>query len=228
MDLTELKRFVDDKLAVNSTENRWSLLHTFYSHLLKELIYSLLSNQADLEEVASRSYFHKNGFLKILLLDQRPKYSVRLHIWPSSTFNDTHIHDHPWEMSTMVLKGEYSWHIFKLRNSNQPTNYSAYQCKYLDDYSGHSFSFDSNVRVQQEKTIDLKAGLPVELSSGEYHKVVKSNVLPADSIVITGGSECFIAKVVTSENLSCREKLLNKPVTYEFLKERLHSLIGRY
>lgn len=56
------------------------------------------------DEIADRSYWHPNGFIK-LVLDERPRWGqVRLHIWPE-TSDDDDVHSHAWNYASVVIGG---------------------------------------------------------------------------------------------------------------------------
>jgi hypothetical protein len=60
-------------------------------------------------DVAKRSYWHPNGFAKIVLhTGVEPEFRVRLHVWPSSdtvSRGESNPHSHRWEFASHVLTG---------------------------------------------------------------------------------------------------------------------------
>jgi hypothetical protein len=58
-------------------------------------------------EVARRSYWHFNGFAK-LVLEVNPGHKVRLHVWPAGRgrLGESNPHGHRWNFVSMVLCGE--------------------------------------------------------------------------------------------------------------------------
>lgn len=82
MTLVEFEALASENLSINNEESRAEFLRLLSTGLLVNVIDSLLGNERELNEVANRSYYHSNGFLKIVLIEKRPKYSVRFHIWP--------------------------------------------------------------------------------------------------------------------------------------------------
>lgn len=67
------------------------------------LISSLIQSPELLAKIAARSYWHGNGFLKVVLLDQG--YKLRLHIWFAGTSCEENIHSHRWGFASHVLTG---------------------------------------------------------------------------------------------------------------------------
>ncbi|RSM38468.1 hypothetical protein DMA12_32695 [Amycolatopsis balhimycina DSM 5908] len=60
-------------------------------------------------EIAKRSYWHPNGFAKIVLhAGVEPEFRVRLHVWPRSetpSRGESNPHSHRWEFASHVLAG---------------------------------------------------------------------------------------------------------------------------
>ena len=67
------------------------------------LLSSIIQSPALLKTIAARSYWHGNGFLKVVLLDQG--YKLRLHIWFAGTSCEENIHSHRWGFASHVLTG---------------------------------------------------------------------------------------------------------------------------
>lgn len=67
------------------------------------LLSSISQSPALLEQIAARSYWHGNGFLKVVLLDKG--YKLRLHIWFAGTSCEENIHSHRWGFASHVLTG---------------------------------------------------------------------------------------------------------------------------
>lgn len=60
-------------------------------------------------EIAKRSYWHPNGFAKIVLhTGVEPEFRVRLHVWPPSetpSRGESNPHSHRWEFASHALAG---------------------------------------------------------------------------------------------------------------------------
>jgi hypothetical protein len=70
-----------------------------------------LSQDADaVRAVARRSYWHPNGFAKLVLhTSAEPEFRIRLHVWPKSakpSRGESNPHSHRWEFASTVLAGE--------------------------------------------------------------------------------------------------------------------------
>jgi len=60
---------------------------------------------SDLEAIAARSYWHPNGFAKLVLEDDHDQGQLRLHVWPVLPDEDD-IHGHAWRYESVVVGGE--------------------------------------------------------------------------------------------------------------------------
>jgi hypothetical protein len=57
------------------------------------------------EAVAGCSYWHPNGFIK-LVIEERPGWGqLRLHVWPTARADDD-VHDHAWQYESVVVGGD--------------------------------------------------------------------------------------------------------------------------
>lgn len=228
MTLTEFEVLASKKLTNNNEKTREELLHLLNTGMLRKLIENLINNPRELDEVARRSYCHNNGFFKVLLLDKRPRYSVRFHIWPEQPFQECDIHNHPWDMSGLVLNGSYEWPIYILEHTQENNNcFSLYECHYFKDYSGHLFCKNGNVKIIEIGKHNLQQGDIFRLLSTQYHSVKKNNSMLADSIVITGYSEVLNADVISSREITCNTDMYNTSVDSSILREKLLSFMDR-
>ena len=228
MTLIELEALASEKLSKNNKESRDSFLRLLNGGLLKNVIVNLLGNDRELTEIATRSYYHNNGFLKILLIDKRPKYSIRLHIWPTESFQAPDIHNHPWDMTGLVLNGHYEFPVYTINQTSKCSeSLNLFECRYLKDYSGHSFHKLDKVILNQVDSLNLQQGDIFQFFQSQYHSVRKENSLPAESIIITGNSSKTIARVITHRKIICNTIFKNDPVNICFLKNKLSLFLDR-
>ena len=69
----------------------------------------LAADDAAVAEIAKRSYWHPNGFAKIVLHTAvEPEFRIRVHVWPRSetpSRGESNPHSHRWEFASYVLTG---------------------------------------------------------------------------------------------------------------------------
>ncbi len=217
---------VGTKLKMNTTESRKEVLLLLKSELLRSAIELVINDSVLLKEVSNRSYFHKNGFLKVLLIDMRPKYSVRLHIWPTEQFSETDIHDHPWSMTGLVLNGSCNWNIFEECQDSESLK-KRYICNYLNNYSGHSFKEEDPIFMSLVQVVTYSEGDFFDFSHKDFHNIAKLNSDPADSIVITGENISEYAQVITSREIETDKVIFNSAIDDFLLKKCLIDFLTR-
>jgi hypothetical protein len=66
-----------------------------------------LDDDGPATQVAARSYWHHNGFAK-LVLHSAPDFRIRLHVWPAgpNRRGETNPHGHRWEFASTVICGD--------------------------------------------------------------------------------------------------------------------------
>lgn len=74
---------------------------------LPHLLEAVARSRPRQHDVASRSYWHPNGFAKLVLADDPRWGQLRLHVWPALPAADD-IHGHAWSYESIVLTGALS------------------------------------------------------------------------------------------------------------------------
>ena len=78
---------------------------------LRALLRSLASDSRRAGEIAAASYWHPNGFAKLVVHSHRePEFHLRLHVWPNGSpdrpmFETANIHNHRWAFASVVVAG---------------------------------------------------------------------------------------------------------------------------
>lgn len=68
----------------------------------------IAQNEESVRAAAKRSYWHPNGFAKIVL-HSSPDFRIRLHVWPKSeqpSRGESNPHSHRWEFASTVIAGK--------------------------------------------------------------------------------------------------------------------------
>ncbi|NNH00960.1 hypothetical protein [Acinetobacter sp. ANC 5414] len=170
MELEDFEILCDTLLVNNSELKRISILEL----LANEQLLSLIKNEKILHKISRKSYIHNNGFIKIVLIDKRPHYAIRLHIWPNTEINNASAHNHPWDITVKIISGEYEWincSIYNLGNKNA----LLYNCIYYNNYNSHKIIFLKNVKLNQDEIISYKKGDIFDYSKNIYHTIKKIN-----------------------------------------------------
>lgn len=74
---------------------------------LRKTLTALLADRQRLAEIAEKSYFHPNGFAKVVLhADEH--HGIRLHVWPAERdpqAGETDPHGHRWDFASWIVAG---------------------------------------------------------------------------------------------------------------------------
>ncbi|KFU75985.1 hypothetical protein SAMN04489729_1892 [Amycolatopsis lurida] len=68
----------------------------------------ILRNEETVRDTAKRSYWHPNGFAK-MVLHSSADFRIRLHVWPGSdepSRGESNPHSHRWEFASTIIAGE--------------------------------------------------------------------------------------------------------------------------
>lgn len=154
---------------------------------LKRLVTEIRDDASLIESIAKSSYFHDNGFAKIVLKqsDSFPN-EIRLHLWhpnvptylPEGTMGN--IHNHSSEFHSMVLFGEALEEIFEeTKEANEQTfDVTKYSCGSRGENSEYSMIKKYNCQLKLIDKINLKPGDFHALNFSVLHKIApRSNEL---------------------------------------------------
>jgi hypothetical protein len=150
---------------------------------------SILSKPDELARVAARSYHHANGFDKIILLDQSPHLILRAHIWwpthKSREPENSDIHNHFWDFSSVVLHGKLDIEYFVRAESGLETT----QYRYCPDPSGegrYAMNLIGPCRLRRILVGSIQAGDLYTLSHDVLHRVTEQPMRPCATLVLQG------------------------------------------
>ncbi|MBN6050726.1 hypothetical protein JYK22_02175, partial [Nonomuraea sp. RK-328] len=153
---------------------------------LRYLIGQSISDDATLADMAARSYYHANSFLKVVLMvgDKNP-WKLRLHVWDSqpdvagTTTED--IHSHRWDFTTALVLGEYFAREFRIGPGEE-----YYHFKYLPVGEGQTFSLEAQGKKQLCSVFEaiLPAGTVYHINHEVLHCISRSAGKAAASLVL--------------------------------------------
>jgi len=228
VNLNDFKFLLDDMLFSNDEASRRSLLEYMTYERWRSLFTSILFDEKAVEEISKRSYVHANGFLKILLVDKRPMYSIRLHIWPSLVIKETDIHDHPWDFDGFVLNGEYDWYsINEFFPSSIESKFKHYTCKYAMDYTSSCFKLVGGCTLGKENRLKYSKGDYFSFRKEGFHYIEKTNNFKLDSILVTGPASGYTANVITKRYLQNNVDVRYEPLSNDDVRSSLNKLLCR-
>lgn len=153
---------------------------------LRSLIDQITSDDDVLADIAARSYYHANNFLKVVLLagDRHP-WKLRLHMWhpkPDATGTITEdVHSHRWNFTTALVVGEYFAQEFRIGPGPEYFHF-----KYLPIGKGKTFSLEAQGKERLSTVFEavLPAGTVYHIDHEVLHCISRSAGKAAASLVL--------------------------------------------
>ncbi len=223
MTLNECESFIDDLLNHNTAKNRMKVLTKMKNGILLDLIDSLLKSPKELEKIATQSYRHANGFNKIMLFDKRPKYALRLHLWDFNTKVDSHIHNHEWDLSGIVLYGSYRWKLYELSKKSSLKQQYEYECLYNQDYGGHQYVNEKYASTKKYFDVILNKGSQYTINGDIYHKITNFGKKEAASLVLHSDVSDHKISVISNAKLESKKIFYNEHFSIFELEKLLNK-----
>lgn len=150
------------------------------------LIGAVLSDDAWLAHVLARSYWHPNGFVK-LVLAAGASFQLRMHVWRptgAGTPVRENVHSHRWDFCSVILHGRYRYQEFERSDDGDPFR------SYI--YDGHSGISSYRLTSVEKATLrcvldaELAAGTHYTLTSDALHRVIADPERVTASLVLQG------------------------------------------
>ncbi len=162
----------------------------------KRLVETALNSTSFLNEIRNRSVEHENGFLKIVLKERSERsYGCRLHKWKSG-YSDSDIHNHRWNMSSLILNGLIYADNYEPDIIGEP--YNTFQFTPQDNskgvmlYSGISY-------LRKSESIEYSKGQSYSVKVGSIHKISKIGNSGAITTMFSWGEHSPSAAVYSTK-----------------------------
>lgn len=146
---------------------------------------AILASASMQDVIARRSYWHPNGFAK-LVLDKRPRAGeLRLHVWPHDHHDDD-IHGHAWAYESIVVAGELTEVAYVEAAPGEGQEMSRHSYWRV---RGRQFAFDNVAQVHLSALGKQILGIG-DLSGGTPHHVHRfyASRTPAVTLLRVGPS----------------------------------------
>lgn len=145
------------------------------THILKQLsrrenakyfVEAIRDNVSTLEDIASRSYRHSNGFDKIVLSPESSERILRMHVWyPGAMEPD--LHNHRWSFRSVIVLGTFFHAEYLPDDSGECWSHFKYLPRDGKEYFDLVPHGDVRLRRRVERT--LAPGSRYNLSSKQIH-----------------------------------------------------------
>lgn len=189
---------------------------------LQALLQLLLGDEEALNAIQQHSYYHHNGFRKLVLL-QNAAFKLRLHLWEAR--NEAHhenIHDHRWNFASRLLVGCFQTVIW----AEDPTGpETRLDCTYTPARDGkYVVRENGRVKLRQLATHTLRAGDLYYMPASTLHQVTDPGQGHTRSLMLTATPVLAGCKLYAEHSIPEKDKD-NVPFTREEIRDELRALL---
>lgn len=227
--IATLEATVEELLA--GTEQGWgncTLLSSIIAELsqsdsLRLLLAQLLRDEAALTAVQRRSYYHHNGFRKLVLLQNRA-FKLRLHLWEAnSERHHENIHDHRWNFASCLLAGRFQTVVWEEDAAGPETRLN---CTYTPAQADGCYGVHEHgqVRLRQRATHVLQAGDQYYMPASTLHQVTDPGQGETITLMLTATPVLGNCKLYAEHSIPEQDKQ-NVPFSRTEIRRELTSLL---
>lgn len=195
---------------------------------MRSLIGRITCDDGVLADIAARSYYHANNFLKVVLLaGEKNPWKLRLHMWhpkPNESGIITEdVHSHRWDFTTALVVGEYFAQEFRIGPGPEYHHF-----KYLPIGRGNTFSLEAQGRERLSTVFEavLPAGTVYYIDHEILHCISRSAGRAAASLVLQQPAVTEFTNVyrTTSATGARTEVEVQRPSIAQLREELTHFL----
>ena len=158
----------------------------------------LLSSTEAMQLIYENSYYHQNGFQKIVLLES-DFFKLRFHIFEecNGIISQENIHNHRWPFSSIVLNGMLRFNLYE-------ENEKGDILKFDNDYSsGNKQNYQvvekGKCKLSLTNSLDMESWYGYYLNKDCPHQIVSLSHKRTHTLVLTGIPENEICKLYSEE-----------------------------
>jgi hypothetical protein len=192
------------------------------SHLV-ELATSIYDDSDVIASCAARSFRHPLGFDKIMLIEQSPLFTLRVHLWrPGNTVGVEHIHNHRFDLVTTVIRGGYDMELFQLDESGAPV------IEYEERRSGVGawcLQPVGEARLKPLTTIRLRQCSAYALDSNAFHRITVNPDSLCMTLFLQSTPLETRTRVFARSGESAPATTSKQTLTQEVYRQRLKSVL---
>ena len=190
------------------------------------LLQLLLDDERALAAIQRHSYYHHNGFRKLVLL-QNAAFKLRLHLWEArNEHHHENIHDHRWNFASCLLAGRFQTVIWEEAVDGSETRLA---CTYTPARDGRAYAVRENgvVQLRQQATHTLSAGELYYLPASTLHQVTDPGQGHTRSLMLTAPPVQADCKLYAEHTIPEQDKD-NVPFTTAQIRRELTALLLVY
>ena len=187
------------------------------------LLSRIINDPVMLSKTVAASYYHENGFHKIVLLAGK-KFKLRLHHFGvAAKIPMENIHDHRWNFASTIIKGELKMDLFTIAPKGDNTE-KTYHFIYESEKSKGTYTTDfvSVAHLRKSETRSYRPGETYLMETRELHRIKNSTGQESITLILTG-------KPISSKcNLFSKRTILeDEKVTKTYSEVKMIEMLER-
>ncbi len=147
----------------------------------------ILDDEEAVRAAAKRSYWHPNGFAK-MVLHASADFRIRLHVWPESaepSRGESNPHSHRWEFASTIIAGE-GLHMAEFRETTEGGKAHDRYRYGADPANPAALLADGEARLEVENTPSVRRGDVYSCDTAIVHTVRPIDAGLTATVVIQG------------------------------------------
>ncbi len=177
---------------------------------LSVMIHYILKDETLLNHVQKESYYHENGFHKIVL-GAGKSFKLRLHHFGSSAkIPMENIHDHRWAFASTILKGSLTMDLF---TTTQDEGEKVLHYRYDSNKQDGAYTIEP-LGYTRLKVIERKeyiSGKQYLMSTTDLHRIINKPGEESMTLILTGKPISSFCNLYAKRTIKDEEK---SPITY--------------
>jgi hypothetical protein len=221
-DLETLRTVLDQLLMSNSNKVLVRINRVFSEPpILNFLIQLLRSNPYFFEKVKKESYYHENGFHKIVLLSGS-YFKLRLHQFGAcEKVPMENIHDHRWPFASSILTGRLEMDLFQTGKSAAESEKLFHFIYNSDKQTGsYSTTLQGQINMAKKETRCYEQGDTYLMLPHELHRIKNKPGEESITLILTGKPQSKLCNLYAK-----REILEQEKETIAYSESTLNSIL---
>lgn len=208
--IEELKTYIDMHIAKGG-ETAIREVNSLFSvpANLSFLLQCIMNNDDLLQSTLDESYYHENGFHKLVILHGK-NFKLRMHHFGNTArIPMENVHDHRWAFASTILSGELKMRLFEVNeNDGEPVIHYKYDSNKLSGQYETIQVGKTNVKQIKEKT--YKAGEQYFMGTTDLHRIINQPFEESITLILTGMPISDVCNLYATRPLNQVEKTPEK------------------
>lgn len=195
--------------------------------ILSFLVGLIRNDQEHFEQLIRDSYYHENGFHKVVLLSGKT-FKLRLHHFGVSAKQSMeNIHDHRWPFSSSILYGNLKMDLFKVSTVSRGGE-SLYHFVYNSNKQRGSYEVEMQglVFLNKISSRSYEVGQSYLMLPDDLHRIVTENGQESITLILTGKPQSEECNLYAKRPILEEEKVVVNYSNTE-MNEMLDSILEK-